>query len=133
VLDFDFELPGGKLAQFGIELDKPRRRVAKHPLVLKADLTSSRKESPRSELPLTTRWQKSVRNAGRSVHPRLKHDFLARFQGHFLRRVAAEHVERTLGDRLTIGIRHGGWVLIQEVWDVLELHGLLADVADADD
>src|SRR6266581_6977919 len=42
-LDFDFQLSGGKLAQSGVELDTPCRRIAKHPLILKADLTSSQR------------------------------------------------------------------------------------------
>src|SRR5439155_16165814 len=84
-------------------------------------------------------WPEFVAQSGRTGEPRptgeprFKLGFLARFQAHFHRGVKAQDADSGLGNRLAISVRHGGRVLVQELSDVLELHRLLADVANPDD
>jgi hypothetical protein len=112
-LDFEFQLPGGELVQRGVQLDTPRRRVAKNPPVLNADLPRS-KIWPDLELPV-------------------KLDFLPRRQVHLLREVNPEKAAQSGGDQLALAIRHGWRDLDEELAYVLERNLFLADIADPDD
>jgi hypothetical protein len=112
-LDFEFQLPGGEFVQRGVQLDTPRRRVAKNPPVLNADLPRS-KIWPDLELPV-------------------KLDFLPRCQVHLLREVNPEKAAKSGGDQLALAIRHGGRDLDEELAYVLERNLFLADIADPDD
>src|SRR5262249_21780947 len=65
--------------------------------------------------------------------PFVKVNLRARCKVHFDRNMENGSVKECLeADRLSVAVRHGGRVLNEELFEVLELHVYLADIADSD-
>src|SRR5262249_20836504 len=111
-LDFEFQLPGGELAQSRIEFNVCLVSPPKNPLVLDG------------ESPCSQQCRQKLHFA--------KHDFLPRSQVYVLRNVENRRIKHSVSkvDELAPAIRHGRRFLRQEQGEVLELDRILADVAN---
>src|SRR5262249_5000249 len=104
-LDFEVQLPGGELAQEGIEAGLPRSRVSKDPFTLNAD---------RPRRPKRVRVYLVARPEFEP--PFVQVDFFPRSQDHFHWLVKlARYLVAYPGDRLALRIRHGGRRLHEEL------------------
>src|SRR5260370_26139947 len=104
--DFEFQRPGGELAQRGVDPDKPHRRFSQDPLVLNAEFPRSIK----GPFPFVDTL--SCRPGFKLQFVKL--DFLPRCQVHFHREVNPVSGEWSEGNRLAIAIRHSGAAAVEK-------------------
>ena len=129
-LDFEFQLPGGELAESGVDLDPRRRGISEHSLVLNAQLPRSAVVDDASIVGPTC-----YRIICQSGVPLIQFDFFPWGNGHGGRGVRFPRSSEASDGvaRLARAVCHGRQGLLEERGDVLERDLFLADVANPDD
>src|SRR5689334_16715625 len=122
------QLPGGELAQCRIDLDSPRRRISKNLLVLNLELSFSaeglRRYFRHVAVP-TCRFEFELQV--------VKFHFLPRSQVHVYRDMNKwpEKINSSEADALALATRYSGRLFQEKLFEILELHIFLADIANA--